>query len=110
MALEELDKGQLSSSGNIGVPIAVARAYQVEGGTLYNIVTARNISFIEMWRGERSRNYPFSVVQIMVDDNGVGEGSIILAADIRIDEEVGRIVVESFGFHDTIRLTNVRRE
>lgn len=110
VALEELDKGQLSSSGNIGVPIAVARAYQVEGGTLYNIVTARNISLFELWRGGRSRNYPFIVAQIIIDDNGEGEGGIILAADIRFDEEAGRIVVESLGFQDTIRLTNVRRK
>ena len=109
-ALEKLDMGQLSTSGRIGVPIAVARAYQVEGGTLYNIVTARNISFFEQWRGGRSRDYPFSVAQIIIDDNGKGEGGIILAADIRFDEEAGRIVVESFGFQDTIRLTNVRRE
>ena len=109
-ALEKLDMGQLSTSGRIGVPIAVARAYQVEGGTLYNIVTARNISFFEQWRGGRSRDYPFSVAQIIIDDNGKGEGGIILAADIRFDEEAGRIVVESFGFQDTIRLMNVRRE
>jgi hypothetical protein len=108
-ALEKIDLGQVSTTGRVGVPIAFARAHQVEGGTLYNIATARNMSFFELRHSGRSTDYPFGTAQIMVPDTGKkGEGQIIVAASIKINEGADRITVESFGFEDTVRLRNAR--
>jgi len=106
--MEKLDVGQISPVGRVGVPIAVARARKTEKGTLISIVTARNMSFWELREGGRSTDYQFSVLQMMVDERGKGEGSVIVAAKIKFDKE-GTLVIESYGIQDTVRLTNVRR-
>jgi hypothetical protein len=106
--LEKLDVGQISPVGRVGVPIAVARARKTEKGTLISIVTARNMSFWELREGGRSTDYQFSVLQMMVDERGKGEGSVIVAAKIKFDKE-GTLVIESYGIQDTVRLANVRK-
>jgi len=107
-ALEKLDVGQASPAGRVGVPIAVARARKTESGTLISIITARNMPFFELRYAGRTTDYPFSVVQLEVDEKGNGEGAAIVAARIKFDKE-GMLVIESYGMSDTVRLVNVRR-
>jgi hypothetical protein len=106
--MEKLDVGQISPTGRVGTPIAVARAKKTEKGTLISLVTARNMSFWELREGGRSTDYQFSVLQMLVDERGKGEGSAIVAAKIKFDKE-GTLVIESYGIQDTVRLANVRR-
>ncbi len=107
-ALEKVDIGQVSPTGSVGTPIAVARTRKTERGTLITIVTARYMPFLELYRSGRSTDYPFGVFQMLVDDKGRGEGSAILAARIKFDKE-GALIIESYGHLDTVRLANVRR-
>jgi hypothetical protein len=106
--MEKLDVGQISPTGRVGTPIAVARAKKTEKGTLISLVTARNMSFWELREGGRSTDYQFSVLQMLVDERGKGEGSAIVAAKIKFDKE-GTLVIESYGIQDTVRLANVHR-
>jgi hypothetical protein len=106
--LEKVKVGSVSPTGRIGTDIAVARRRQTEDGTLLTFVTARYMPFFEVYRSGRSTDYPFGVFQILVDAEGKGEGSAIIAARISFDKEE-RLVIESYGHMDTIRLVNVRR-
>ncbi len=107
-ALEKVDVGQVSPTGRVGTPIAVARARKTERGTLITIVTARYMPFFELYRSGRSTDYPFGVFQMLVDEKGQGEGMAIIAARIKFDKE-GALIIESYGHLDTVRLSNVRR-
>jgi hypothetical protein len=108
-AMEKLDVGQISPTGRVGIPIAFARKYPTgDGGTMYTIVTARNMGFMELRGGGRTTDYPFNFVQIVVDADGKGHGQVILAAKINFDEKEGRVAVESYGLPDTIRLEKAR--
>lgn len=98
--------GRINADGRVGTEMAVVRERQTENGKLINIVTARNLPFIELYISGRTVDYPFSVVQLMVDENGKGQGSVILAARIRFNAE-GALEIESYGLQP-FQLVNVR--
>lgn len=104
--LEKLKVGRAAPSGHVGNDIAVARSRETETGRRIILVTARNMSFFELRRGGRSLEYPFSWIQIDLDEQGKGKGSIIAAARIEFDE-AGVLKVESLG-QQNILLSNVR--
>jgi hypothetical protein len=104
--LEKLKVGRAAPLGHVGNDIAVARSRQTEKGRRIILVTARNLSFFELRRGGRSLDYPFSWIQIDLDEEGKGQGNVIAAARIDFGER-GVLEVESLGVHD-IRLSNVR--
>jgi hypothetical protein len=107
-AMEKLDVGQVSPTGRVGTPISVARIRKTERGTLISLVTARRMSFLELYDGGRSTDYQFGIIQLLVDEKGKGDGSAIGAALIKFDKE-GTLIIESYGQLDTLRLANVRK-
>jgi hypothetical protein len=107
-AMEKLDVGQVSPTGSVGTPISLARIRNTERGTLISLVTARRLSFLELYQGGRSTDYQFGIIQMLVNEKGKGEGSAIGAALIKFDKE-GTLIIESYGQMDTLRLSNVRK-
>jgi len=107
LALEKEDKGRISVVGSTGNQIAVARKRQEGSDTIITIVTARIMPFMELYRGGRSRDYPFGFLQVKLDATGKGTGQIMAAARIRFDKKKGQYEIESFG-NQYIKATNVR--
>ncbi len=107
LALEKEDKGRISVVGSTGNQIAVARKRQEGSDTIITIVTARIMPFMELYRGGRSKDYPFGFLQVKVDATGKGTGQIMAAARIRFDKKKGQYEIESFG-NQYIKATNVR--
>jgi hypothetical protein len=107
LALEKEDKGRISVVGSTGNQIAVARKRQEGSDTIITIVTARIMPFIELYRGGRSRDYPFGFLQVKLDATGKGTGQVMAAAKIRFDKKKGHYEIESFG-NQYIKATNVR--
>jgi hypothetical protein len=106
-ALEKEDKGRINAVGSTGNQIAVARKRQLGSETIITIVTARNMPFIELYRGGRTRDYPFGYLQVKLDATGKGTGQIMAAAKIRFDKKKGQYEIESFG-NQYIKASNVR--
>ncbi len=106
-ALEKEDKGRINAVGSTGNQIAVARKRQEGSDTIITIVTARTMPFVELYRGGRTRDYPFGYLQVKLDATGTGTGEIMAAAKIRFDKKKGHIEIESFG-NQYIKATNVR--
>lgn len=104
--MEKLKVGRIAPSGRVGNDIAVARSRKTDTGRRILIVTARNMSFMELRRGGRSTEYPFGWMQIDVDDEGKGQGTVIVAGRVSFNKE-GGLAVESLG-QQNVRLTNVR--
>lgn len=99
--------GRINADGFIGTELAVVRKRETEEGELITLVTARNLPMLELYRAPRSRDYPFSFVQLLVNEEGKGQGTVILAARARFDKE-GRLEIESYGIQP-FQLFNVRR-
>ena len=87
--------------------IAVAREFQSETGTIVRLFTARPMSFVELYRGGRSTDYPFGLIELMLDKDGNGQGAVVAAAKVKFNED-GKLELESLG-NQYIKIANVRR-
>ena len=106
-ALEKEDAGRISPVGSVGNQIALARKRQAGGDTIITIVTARTMPFMELYRSGRSTDYQFGYLQVKLNANGQGTGTIMAAAKIRFDKKKGQYEIESYG-NQHIKATNVR--
>ena len=96
-AIEKLDKGYVSIPRKPGWNVQITRSRELKDGKRrIMVVTNRPISFAEVRQSSRTLDYPFGIVQIVVDKDGKGEGAIWEAADIDLNEK-GQIEIESYG-------------
>jgi len=79
------------STGSIGTPqelpyeLRYARQYPTEGGGRRIILmTDRPMAFAERVSGGRTRDYPLTWIELRLDANGHGEGTISLAARLQL--------------------------
>jgi hypothetical protein len=109
-ALEKEDVGQLSPVGHVGVPIAIARKLVNGDKTIIRVVTARNLSFVELRYSGRSVDYPYTILELGLDKNGKGTGTAIGAAKIRFNKKKKTYEIESYQHGtDYNQLLNVQR-
>jgi hypothetical protein len=98
--------GRARFAQTLGIDLRVARSRPTEnGGRRIIIVTDRPIAGFEVMRGTRSEDYPIGWIEAEVDANGVGEGRMIGAAELKVED--GQLVIESFGTQPA-RLTRVK--
>lgn len=83
-----------------------SRSIPTENGERIILATDRPLSFAEVWRSTRSQRYNVTLIQLDLDYQGIGTGSIMLGAQFAWDEEGDRLVIESFS-SEPIRLTSV---
>lgn len=77
-----------------------------EEGKKITILFERWLGFGELRRGSRSVDYPFTYIEIFLDEKGKGEGTLIPAARVRFKSS-GTIEVENFGIYPA-RVTNLK--
>jgi hypothetical protein len=78
-----------------------------EGERRITALSRRWIGVFEARRGTRSMDYPYTYIELFVDEKGKGDGGLIPAAKVRtIGDKT--IEVENFGIYPA-RLTNVKR-
>jgi len=98
--------GRISTPGSIGQDLRFA--YQVPlatGGRRIVIGTDRTMSFYETSRRPRSADYPFTVLEMRVDENGRGQGKLVVASKVMAMGET----IELENYNNTpVRLTQVR--
>jgi len=94
-ALEKQDVGQLSPTGRVGTQIAIARKLRRGDKTIVRVVTARNLSFVELRYSGRSVDYPYTILELVLDKNGKGSGTAIAAAKIRFNKKKNTYEIES---------------
>lgn len=107
-SLWDLEKGHIRVGAGLGYPIAVARQRVTESGRVVRLGIVRPLSFRELISGARSTDYPFTRIELELDKEGKGEGEMIAAAKVSIDDD-GTIEIESYAARP-LRLLNVRRE
>jgi hypothetical protein len=93
-AMDKLDVGYIQINNSLGYRLRSAASWETEKGRFIRVVTDRPIAFAESWRGTRSQDYPIGVVEFLLPPGGPGEGTLLAASQVDIDEE-GRIEVKS---------------
>jgi hypothetical protein len=100
--------GRLGAPGRIGYEIRYAAEMPGEdGGRRIVIATDRRMSFMEAANRPRTVDYPFTVVQLNLDNDGKGEGRASIYAKIEVDKKNNAIVLEDFGIQP-VTLMNVK--
>ncbi len=80
-----------------------------EGGREILLATDRPMGMAELWNRGRSIDYPFTWIQIRLNRDGEGEGTITMAA--KVIPAGGRdLVVESYDWMQTVLLKSLRSE
>jgi hypothetical protein len=80
-----------------------------EGGERIVLATDRYMSFWEAANRPRSSEYPFMLIELRINRDGVGEGKLSVAAKITADRKNNAIVLENYGTQP-VMLTQVKRE
>ena len=107
-AISNQKRGRIQIGTNIGRDLnAVWVSTGEEGERKITALAERWIGVFEARYGTRSLDYPFTYIELFVDEKGKGEGGLIPAAKVR---SIGdrTIEVENFSIYPA-RLTNVRR-
>lgn len=100
--------GYIRAPGRLGIDLRYARRSPVSGGGNRIVVAAdRPIGLWEARNRTRTMDYPFTVVEFRLDDQGNGEGKILAGTRLGIDEQ-NHLVLENYGTQP-VRFTEVRR-
>jgi len=102
--------GSIRTPNSIGYDLRYARKNPLdEGGDQIVLATDRYIGFWEASNRPRTVDYPFTVIEMRVAKDGVGEGKMSLFTKITYDKKKNQIVLEDYGSQPVL-LTQVRRE
>jgi len=78
-----------------------------DGGRRIVVATDRPIGFREARNQSRSMDYPFTLVEIRLDDNDRGQGKILAGTRLLIDKNK-HLVLENYG-QQPVRFNEIRR-
>ncbi len=102
--------GFVRSSGSLGWDLQFARETQLPDGS-HRIVLGsdRPMSFWELSQQPRSADYQFMLVEIHLDKDGKGQGTLAPAAMVNWDNDTKTLEVENYS-NQPVRLTQVEIE
>jgi hypothetical protein len=102
--------GTIGTTTSLAWDLHFARATPGEdGGARIILGTDRPISFSEQWNSSRTLDYPFTVIELHVDKDGAGEGTLSFATKVSRDTKNNTVVLENWGTQ-RVRLTQVHEE
>ncbi|MGB5478898.1 MAG: hypothetical protein WBO53_17980 [Thermoanaerobaculia bacterium] len=99
--------GSIRESQSLAYDLRYARSLPTEGGRQIILATDRRIAFAEAWRSARTLDYNVSLIILDVDDEGRGEGQLMLGAEFTWNEDKNQVEITHFA-SEPIRLNNVR--
>ena len=109
--LDELQDARSVGTIRFGTQLAYDLRYAQQtagedGGVRLFLATDRPMSAWEVWNAPRYSQYPFTLINIDIDRNGRGSGTMMLAARVTSDDEGRFINVENFAT-EPVRLNNL---
>jgi len=100
-------RGTLQIGSRLSHDVQAIWITQTEEGRKIYALSERWLGFGEVRRGTRSVDYPFTFIELYVEDDGKAEGELIPAARVRAKKGM-TIEVENYGIYPA-RLTNVKQ-
>jgi hypothetical protein len=107
-AISKEKKGTFALEGQIGHDLNTVRVHQNPTGRTYTIVFERWLSFFEVRYGTRSEDYPFTYIELFVDETKGMGGTLLAAAKIRFNKQ-NVVEIENFGIYPA-QLMGVKRQ
>ena len=111
-AIQKEDVGTFSVGNQLARTINVVRESEVDGKKRIFVVFERWTQFAEVRGGYRSLDYPFGIIELLVDEKtGTGEGTYIAMAQVRWEKDKKtnqhKVDIENFATYPA-KLTNVK--
>jgi len=101
--------GYIQLPGETGWDIRYAnKAKGEDGGWQIVVLTDRRIGFQEAADRPRTIDYPFTLIEMRVNDDGVGEGRASVYTKITWDAETRTLELENYG-SEPVRLQQLKR-
>jgi hypothetical protein len=102
--------GYIRAGGGLGYDLHfAARTRGEDGGEHVVLATDRPIGFWEASNQPRTIDYPFTVIELRVNDDGEGEGKLSLATKITADKSGRNVTLENYEMQPVL-LQGVKRE
>jgi len=110
-ALQSTKKvGYIRSVNSIGWDLHYAHRQPLpDGGEQIVIATDRPMGFREVANQWRTTDYPFTVIEMHLNADGEGNGTMSVATKVTVNKKTNAIELENFGTTPVL-LNNVRRE
>ena len=100
--------GFIRSAGTLAWDLRYAQQQPLEeGGRQIVIATDRPIDFWEARNRPRVSDYPFTLLELRLDQNNRGEGKMLAQTRIFIDPRTSNLVLENYS-HLPVRLNRIR--
>ncbi|MGA9767949.1 MAG: hypothetical protein WBV94_02845 [Blastocatellia bacterium] len=97
-AIGKTKLGFFAFEGQVGRDLNYVQETETEDGRKITVLFERWLKMFEARNGTRSEDYPFTYVELFINDRGKGEGSLIGAARVYMDKRhTGTLDVENFG-------------
>jgi len=101
-AIKDFELGRVSATGQTGRNLIIVRKTQLaDGQTRIVVAFERWQKMAEIRGGYRSQDYPFGIMEIIVNAKGKGSGTFIAACkiDLKRDKKTGKyqLELENFG-------------
>jgi hypothetical protein len=106
-AIEKEKQGRIQIGGGLSRDLNAIWITQTDEGRKVSAIAERWIGFGELRRGARSLDYPFTYIELYVEEDGDVEGTLFPAARVRYKSDK-TIEVENFGIYPA-RLVNIKR-
>ena len=105
--LQGRDMGTFAVEGQVGLTVNFAYVRETPEGRRITILFERWLQPFELRYGTRSQDYPFSYMELSIDNRGRGNGTLIGAAKVYFDkDDPGTLNVENFSTYP-LRVVNV---
>lgn len=89
--------GYFQLNGGLGYDIHYAHRDKGEdGGERVVLATDRRIGFWEASNQPRSIDYPFTIVELRLNNDGEGEGKMSIATKVTLDKKTNTITLENY--------------
>ena len=99
-------KGRIAVTGQVGNDANYIRQISTAKGRTIRILIDRKMSFFELVRGARSREYQFSALELYLDEKGNGDGLLYPAAKFKTNKDTNQLELEDYG-QAPLRITNI---
>jgi hypothetical protein len=99
-------KGRIAVTGQVGNDANYIRQITTANGRTIRLLIDRQMSFFELTRGTRSKEYQFSALELYLDQKGNGDGLLYPAAKLKINKATNQLELEDYG-QAPLRITNI---
>lgn len=107
-AVAKEKRGTIQIGNGLSRDLNAVWVSQTEDGRKISAIAERWMGFGELRRGARSVDYPFTYIELYVEEDGGVEGTLFPAARVR-SKGTNTIEVENFGIYPA-RLVNIKQK